>query len=361
MREQNYITTIFMFLLLVSSCSKEKLSDSLPVHALIGEGNTELTDKTIFKNIKNISLETTEESLLGDNFRIISVDNEFIVLTERATVYFFDSNSGKYISSIARKGNGPEEYNTISDAIVDFKNEEIHIYDGNTNKIQLYSFNGGYKKTIMNDSIGTVNAFDDETFITYNSPTQTHTYNYALYDKQWNYIKGLNKRSEKENVITKNPSLVKYLSCFIFNNKSYTYKDNTLFEINESGFVPFLFIDKRGYAIPSEIMNDLSKKDKRANYIWGDFGRLAKNYFFFQYYYDYKKYKDIWDLSSKKLIFRNIASTRADKDGMSIDYNNNTLHVWPKHVQNNILYCILPSEDISENEENPSILRIELD
>jgi hypothetical protein len=60
--------------------------------------------------IKNIPLETTDESLLSDELQVCYT-GQYIFVSDMKTATFFRFDAeGKYLNKIGRKGQGPGEY-----------------------------------------------------------------------------------------------------------------------------------------------------------------------------------------------------------------------------------------------------------
>ena len=84
-----------------------------------------------------IVLPTSDSLLLNEINRIYIKDN-FVYLADPSSLYRF-SESGECLGCISRQGNGPEEYNNISDFQID--GEQVWIMSRNNKKIGRYSWN----------------------------------------------------------------------------------------------------------------------------------------------------------------------------------------------------------------------------
>ena len=94
-------------------------------------------------------LETTKDVVLDRIARIGYVSEKYILVIEssRGNIYLFDRN-GKIVSHFNHKGPGPEEYQIVSFAVFDEKNEEIFVFDTVTSRILVYSIAGKYRRTL---------------------------------------------------------------------------------------------------------------------------------------------------------------------------------------------------------------------
>lgn len=150
-----FILLAFIYLLL-SSCGntpqprKVIMSDSL--FATIEVNPDEINVKgrraplsEIASETEYIPLETSDNILIGNIEKLIVWKDRYYIwdnLTE--TIYCFDIN-GKYINRLYRKGEGPEEYASISDFEIDRKNGDICIYSNPMLSVLIYGENGKFK------------------------------------------------------------------------------------------------------------------------------------------------------------------------------------------------------------------------
>lgn len=184
----NIIRSIF-FVLLISACSSnsnkaenEETTLENPIDSCLKVENKDVL-KTIdvtkkyphkeiilqdIANVEYIALETNKDVLLNNDIgsiRLVSDGNIIAVNPKSGYCYRFN-REGKILSYFVHKGNGPAEYNNIVDAIVDEQKQEIYIYDyGLKYRIQVYSFDGQYKRTLplqMKMSVDSPHNFQSE-------------------------------------------------------------------------------------------------------------------------------------------------------------------------------------------------------
>jgi hypothetical protein len=99
---------------------------------------------SLFKKVKPIPLETTDESLIGYINEAQVFDGKIFVLdTNYAKGLFVFDMEGKFIRQIGRVGQGPEEYVDLSDFTIDETNREIYLMDRSKNRIMIYDINTG--------------------------------------------------------------------------------------------------------------------------------------------------------------------------------------------------------------------------
>ena len=93
-----------------------------------------------------IALETTEKSLLGRIEKMCVSDDYFFFLDNTRVLVF--RKDGKFLRDISKCGNGPGEYNRLSDITIDDKNHEIFLLDATKRCVLVYDYENNYKRTI---------------------------------------------------------------------------------------------------------------------------------------------------------------------------------------------------------------------
>ena len=91
-----------------------------------GEKKDTLFLSSLFRSVKCIQLEVTENSLLSRISKILVYKNQIFLFDNNRVkgLYVFDTN-GRFIRKIAKRGLGPGEYNNIQDFTINPDNEEI--------------------------------------------------------------------------------------------------------------------------------------------------------------------------------------------------------------------------------------------
>lgn len=301
-------------------------------------------------------LEFTEKSILG-NFFIVGVSEQYIVTQDVDKLCFFDKK-GAFLSTISRKGNGPEEYTSISNCWIDFNKKEAHVHDFHRKSIKKYDFSGNFIEEKPSINLYSFTELNPDEFIAYNEASSD--FKFTIYDKKWNIKDSLFARKEektKDFIVLKN--FQKNGSDVFF------YDESFLYECKNKEILPKLFLEKGDLKIPNEVMYDIKRKKERHKYIWGDFVILAENYLFVDFYYNNKKYYDIWNVKNQKLLYRNILSSPNDPLGIRISINGKEVNGWIKYFENNTLYFLISEHTQSEletsNQENPIIVGVHLE
>lgn len=79
----------------------------------------------LMEDCRLVALETTEESLLPDYFRVINLSGDYIIIADRGNVYKFSSD-GKFIRKVLKNGRGPGEMSTS--CMFDYDNKANILY-----------------------------------------------------------------------------------------------------------------------------------------------------------------------------------------------------------------------------------------
>lgn len=96
-----------------------------------------------FESFNIVSLEQTDESIINIIKRVECVDSIILVQTLDDLLAF--SNDGKYIRKYGRKGNGPEEFLSLSSFVVDKQKKKIRIIDEASSKILIFNIGGEFQ------------------------------------------------------------------------------------------------------------------------------------------------------------------------------------------------------------------------
>ena len=150
-----YNSVIIIGLLLLS-CTQAKYSELPEFPVDINQDNS-LFLSEIAEEITVIEPELTDESLLSytDIVRMIKTENDIIVAMGgfvSNTVLVFNKD-GKFVRSIGSRGQGPGEYNFISNMAFDHKSKRLFILNRNPIKIIVYHLDGKFlKESLPNQS-----------------------------------------------------------------------------------------------------------------------------------------------------------------------------------------------------------------
>ena len=139
-----------------------------------------------------VSLEMTDQSMLGEIRRIQVTDHNIWIDHGREFYIYRFSRSGKFLNKIGSIGQGPGEYTTYSTFLVDEDKKEVYII-ANTNGVLAYDFEGNFKRKIVD--IQTILQLFSSVYDQYilNNQKFFATQNFALYrpidkDSLWSFV-----------------------------------------------------------------------------------------------------------------------------------------------------------------------------
>ena len=126
---------------------EEETTISLPILDLEKKFPQKVITLQDIADVEYIVLETHDDGLVGSMNTTIT-DKFIITYTGMTDQVVFFHRDGRFSHSFYQKGPSGKEYNAISDLRVNPKLEEIYINDNLTGCIQVYTYQGEYKRTI---------------------------------------------------------------------------------------------------------------------------------------------------------------------------------------------------------------------
>ena len=144
------------------------------------------------EKLEIVSLEMTDQSMLGEIRRIQVTDHNIWIDHGREFYIYRFSRSGKFLNKIGSIGQGPGEYTTYSTFLVDEDKKEVYII-ANTYGVLAYDFEGNFKRKIVD--IQTILQLFSSVYDQYilNNQKFFATQNFALYrpidkDSLWSFV-----------------------------------------------------------------------------------------------------------------------------------------------------------------------------
>lgn len=145
--------TLAILLIFQISCrgSQKELSDieaiyEVDVDNLKSGGVAPMS--SYFKSVSPIILETSENNLIKSIDIIQTTDDYIFILDRQYKRLHCYNKKGKFVRMIGSVGNGPGEYNNISDFTINESDKLIFLLDNYTLKIHVYKFTGEHVNTI---------------------------------------------------------------------------------------------------------------------------------------------------------------------------------------------------------------------
>jgi len=104
-----------------------------------------------FSNTRYIPLETTDDCLIGDIYKVLIRDNRIYVADyDKAMALFVFDMEGKFLFKIAERGQGPREYVSFRDFDIQ-SNGDIYMFDLFGQKFLVFDSAGEYLREIKID------------------------------------------------------------------------------------------------------------------------------------------------------------------------------------------------------------------
>ena len=143
------LSLLFPAIFILCSCTNQIQSNDFLVEKTEKfSGSTKFSE--LLSHYRLIPLETKPECLIGGNVAKISEDNDLIYINSDNNRLLVFDRTGRFVRQIASQGPGPEEYTLLRD--FDVSKNQIAILD--INKVNLYSLEGIFKKSIELPEIG---------------------------------------------------------------------------------------------------------------------------------------------------------------------------------------------------------------
>ena len=126
---------------------EEEITISIPVLDLEKKYPQKVITLQDIADVEYIVLETHDDGLVSSMTTTIT-DKFIITYTSMTDQVVFFYRDGRFSHSFCQKGPSGKEYNAISDLRVNPKLEEIYINDNLIGRIQIYTYQGEYKRTL---------------------------------------------------------------------------------------------------------------------------------------------------------------------------------------------------------------------
>ncbi|HYQ55789.1 MAG TPA: 6-bladed beta-propeller [Draconibacterium sp.] len=290
----------------------------------------------IISEISYIPLETNPSCLLG--YMWIPVFGEDILVNTSdggESIYRFSSD-GKYLNTIGRKGNGPNEYNGCTDLFL--QGDTVYIVSNFTDDILCYSLTGEFLKKykLEVERPKHVVQLPDKSFMI-TLTTDDKLGNLIKTDKEFNiqagYIKNLPFPS--------NPLPCRFQNS---NDKIFYYNTflDTIYNISNGSPIPSIIVDYGKYRVSNERHPENRVLLNSPNI--HEFS-TCDNYYKLDVYYPYKG--DVYSM-----LYRISDGKKHQWSSLINDIDNGTLDRWPGFLSGDRLIFHLMPLTILERYEN---------
>ncbi len=106
----------------------------------------QFNDKNYFEDCYLVHLETTDESLITEITQVEIFDEQIYIFDHKLSKVSIFSSDGKFLGTVGKRGNGPEEYVSISSFYVDTVEKTIHLIDPLKMAVNEYDLSGKFLK-----------------------------------------------------------------------------------------------------------------------------------------------------------------------------------------------------------------------
>ncbi len=141
-----------------------------------------------FMDVEYIALETNDD-FINQGF-VQSIGQKIIVVKNGINdgdIFIYRRKTGEAIRKINHKGQGAEEYVTISGIVLDEDKHEMFVTDNETRKMFVYNLDGKYKRSFKfqkNAMYKKIYNFDKQNLICYNFSSSNEGQSFAIISKQ---------------------------------------------------------------------------------------------------------------------------------------------------------------------------------
>ncbi len=257
----------------------------------------------IFINNRYITLETNEESLVGNITKLyISADRIYVMDQIKARSLFVFDNFGNFKYKISRIGNGPGEYMIISDFFVDEQTKTITLL-ANGRKIIQFDYDGNFisEHNITLPHCSFILPLKQDKFALVNLVSAEDKFLVYLTDKDFkiqnNFIEnpdGWERIGRLQDVSYSGYSSERYLFTYVCSS--------IIYELNNEGVYPkYQFLIPSGMELNRKIIQEskqLQEEDfvmKTFNYFSFDSFFELKNQLFVEFSIKDKKYRGLFN------------------------------------------------------------------
>lgn len=160
------------------------------VKVSVDQADEEYLASSFIRNYKIIPLETNENCLLSSIDKIKKVNEKLFVLDRVNNAIFIFRESGEYLQSLFKVGNGPGEYVQIMD--FDVEDDCLYVLDFPRQAILKYNEDLSYEGMVKYRTMASQFLISGEKIFLYNEPSgQKDDYRFSLLDKNGNYIENI--------------------------------------------------------------------------------------------------------------------------------------------------------------------------
>lgn len=268
---------LILILLMTCSCFNRKQTDehnefqTIQIDVENCRTSIDLNLSDLVDSCWLVKLETTNESVLGNYFHYVLIDNDFIIIVDLNGIYKFGS-SGKFIKKIINFGRGPNEFNSNPQLYYSTDSQILYINAnyGNTSMLSRYNLKSQeFLEPIKKCFPGMWGSFvvlNDSLIMASVDPYNNNSNPYALFiqNLEGELISGIESTSKAISI--KNESLLQRMLIYSGGNvihAKYFFTD-TLYRISNNQLLPWLIIKANNP--PSHTYFNMKVGEKRSSF-----------------------------------------------------------------------------------------------
>lgn len=163
---------LFFALLFCIACdSKKELAEDLNTVVFdisfdMGERSSPMSLSDIIDSVSYISIQS--EIAIGEIGDVRYVNNLYYIQDLQLMALYIVDETGRVIGSISDRGRAPNEYVTFQGFDVNPTNGEVSLYDSSAKRIQVYSSNGAFLRSIpLNDIVRDFAVLNNSEYVFY--------------------------------------------------------------------------------------------------------------------------------------------------------------------------------------------------
>ena len=305
-----YYCLLFFLLLLVCCQPDDCRMEKLRLNPTLAR-QVELS--SISDSICVVSLQTNDTCLIS-NIRdmLLYEDRIYILDLDAAKVFIFD-RQGKCLSVIDNRGEGPQEYVSLSCFYINKHNETLVLVDNQKKKEHIYSLNGHYLDSAPIDfKILSATYLDSgEKLLVRNQADASANTGFLLNVYKQDLLLRRYLPFHYENgasIMSKDHGECVYGSSFYYNSLN----NDTIYYYEKGLLEPCFLIDFGKYGIPTEIKNlpQSSRSSSIVKYLsscdykcanWFSILSIKNNKMFVSYAYNKQPYFGVYDMNKNRI------------------------------------------------------------
>ncbi|GAB1358892.1 hypothetical protein MASR1M31_06710 [Porphyromonadaceae bacterium] len=334
-------------------CSFSLLAQNKPPTVSINPKGME-TAKTrlsdLIQSIEYIPLETNESSLIA-NIRLFDISSKHIVLWTYPTqdVLLFQ-RTGEFVSKIATRGLGPEEYYSVPQLSINEERQEIDLICLSPDKRikKSYNFRGRFlRMTHGEKSLITFLRKIDHLWLFMDLRSDSVRNEYIVYD--------FDKHKTVTTAVRSNPiqwrgqggtetgAAIHYLRNGMVHLRN-SYRNDTLYQIKKDyRFIPYYSFDVGKYKMPDEVRTDIQKFLKRTpEYVFIRSLYETGSDFLFSYEYENRKWYAIYNKTTRQ------SALFPSEKGIPNDWDGGP-DIWFTRQDEKTMYGFIPASEFLEH------------